>query len=53
MRDIHGVYLIWPETWMKRVEVLDLEGVGGKIEGVNDLVMEGKAMDNWGLLGHE
>ncbi|ESZ94857.1 hypothetical protein SBOR_4733 [Sclerotinia borealis F-4128] len=28
MRDIHGVYLVWPETWMKRVEVLDLEGVG-------------------------
>lgn len=53
MRDVHGVYLIWPETWMKRVEVLDLEGVGGRIEGVNDLVMEGKAMDNWGLLGNE
>lgn len=53
MRDIHGVYLIWPETWMKRVEVLDLEGVGGRIEGVNDLVMEGKAIDNWGLLGNE
>ncbi|QSZ36937.1 hypothetical protein DSL72_009028 [Monilinia vaccinii-corymbosi] len=53
MRDIHGVYLVWPETWMKRVEVLDLEGVGGRIEGVNDLVMEGKAMENWGLLGNE
>ncbi|KAF7862616.1 hypothetical protein EAF04_007489 [Stromatinia cepivora] len=53
MRDIHGVYLIWPETWMKRVEVLDLEGVGGGIEGVNDLVMEGKTMENWGLLGNE
>lgn len=53
MRHIHGLYLVWPETWMKRVEVLDLEGVGGRIEGVNDLVMEGKALDNWGLLGSE
>ncbi|KAI9648891.1 hypothetical protein NHQ30_001457 [Ciborinia camelliae] len=53
MRDIHGVYLVWPETWMKRVEVLDLEVVGGRIESVNDLVMEGKAMQNWGLLGNE
>ncbi|CAD6443847.1 45d2517d-ab71-480c-88e9-289a4eab1bf9 [Sclerotinia trifoliorum] len=53
MRDIHGVYLIWPETWMKRVEVLDLEGVGGRIEGVNDLVMEGKTVESFSLFGDE
>ncbi|PQE09097.1 hypothetical protein CJF31_00010524 [Rutstroemia sp. NJR-2017a BVV2] len=40
MRDVHGVYLIWPETWMKRVEVLDLEELGGRIERANDVVME-------------
>ncbi|KAM3066650.1 hypothetical protein ACMFMF_010156 [Clarireedia jacksonii] len=40
MRDVHGVYLIWPETWMKRVEVLDLEDLGGRIERANDVVMD-------------
>lgn len=39
MRDVHGVYLIWPATWMKRVEVLDLEDLGGEIERANDVVM--------------
>ncbi|KAH6680909.1 hypothetical protein B0J14DRAFT_684383 [Halenospora varia] len=29
MRDVHGIFLIWPETWMRRIEVLDLEPYGG------------------------
>ena len=39
MKDVHGVFLLWPETWMKRIEVLDLESCGGDIEGCNDLIM--------------
>jgi hypothetical protein len=24
MKDVHGVFLLWPDSWMRRVEVLDL-----------------------------
>lgn len=40
MKDVHGIFLLWPETWMRRVEVLDLDGFGGDIAGVNDFVMQ-------------
>lgn len=40
MRDVHGVFLLWPETWMRRIEVLDLEAFGGDIGGVNEAIME-------------
>jgi len=40
MRDVHGVFLLWPETWMRRIEVLDLEPFGGDIGGVNEVIME-------------
>lgn len=40
MRDVHGIFLIWPETWMRRIEVLDLEPYGGDIGGINDLIMD-------------
>ena len=39
MKDVHGVFLLWPETWVKRIEVLDLDAVGGEIESCNDLIM--------------
>jgi hypothetical protein len=26
MKDVHGVFLLWPDSWMRRVEVLDLVG---------------------------
>ena len=39
MKDVHGVFLLWPETWMKRIEVLDLDPFGGEIESCNDLIM--------------
>ncbi|RFU28078.1 hypothetical protein B7463_g8261, partial [Scytalidium lignicola] len=31
MKDVHGVYLVWPDTWMRRIEVLDLDRFGGDI----------------------
>lgn len=40
MRDVHGVFFLWPETWMKRIEVVDLEPYGGDIGGINNLMME-------------
>jgi hypothetical protein len=40
MKDVHGVYLIWPETWMKRIEVLDLDVFGGDIGACNEVIME-------------
>ncbi|CAG8979234.1 hypothetical protein HYALB_00011904 [Hymenoscyphus albidus] len=40
MRDVHGVFFLWPETWMKRIEVVDLEAYGGDIGGINNLMME-------------
>jgi len=39
MKDVHGVFLLWPETWMRRIEVLDLEVFGGDIESCNDVIM--------------
>lgn len=39
MKEVHGVFLLWPETWMRRVEVLDLEPFGGDIEACNDVMM--------------
>lgn len=39
MRDVHGVYLIWPDTWMRRIEVLDLDAFNGDIGVCNELVM--------------
>lgn len=39
MRDVHGVFLLWPETWMRRIEVLDLEPFGGDIGVCNDVIM--------------
>lgn len=41
MRDVHGVFLLWPDTWMKRVEVLDLDPFGGDIGVCNDVIMDG------------
>ncbi|RDL32014.1 uncharacterized protein BP5553_09416 [Venustampulla echinocandica] len=41
MRDVHGVFLLWPHTWMRRIEVLDLEPYGGDIGEINDLIMDG------------
>lgn len=40
MKDIHGVFLIWPETWVRRIEVLDLDAFGGDIVAVNEVVMD-------------
>lgn len=40
MRDVHGVFLLWPDTWMKRVEVLDLDPFGGDIGACNGVIME-------------
>ena len=39
MRDVHGVFLLWPETWMRRIEVLDLDAFGGDIGICNDVIM--------------
>ncbi|KAG0648634.1 hypothetical protein D0Z07_5086 [Hyphodiscus hymeniophilus] len=39
MKDIHGVFLIWPETWVRRIEVLDLDAFEGDIVAVNDIIM--------------
>jgi hypothetical protein len=41
MRDVHGVFFLWPDTWMRRIEVVDLEPYGGDIGGINNLMMEG------------
>jgi hypothetical protein len=41
MRDVHGVFFLWPDTWMRRIEVVDLEPYGGDIGGINNVVMEG------------
>ena len=40
MKDVHGVFLIWPETWVRRIEVLDLDEFEGDIVAVNDVVMD-------------
>ncbi|TVY87300.1 hypothetical protein LAWI1_G006388 [Lachnellula willkommii] len=40
MRDVHGLVCVWPETWIRRIEVLDLEPFGGDIGGIGEL-MEG------------
>jgi len=40
MKEVHGVYLLWPETWMKRIEVLDLDDFGGDIGRANEVIME-------------
>ena len=40
MKDIHGVFLIWPETWVRRIEVLDLDAFGGDIVAVNEVIMD-------------
>jgi len=40
MRDVHGVFLLWPDTWMKRIEVLDLDPFGGDIGVCNDVIMD-------------
>jgi hypothetical protein len=39
MKDVHGLFLIWPETWVRRIEVLDLDALGGDIMAVNEVVM--------------
>ncbi|PMD58562.1 uncharacterized protein K444DRAFT_531650 [Hyaloscypha bicolor E] len=41
MKDVHGVFLLWPETWMRRIEVLDLDAFGGDIGACNEVIMEG------------
>ena len=41
MRDVHGVFFLWPDTWMRRIEVVDLEPYGGDIGGINNLMMDG------------
>jgi hypothetical protein len=41
MKDVHGVFLLWPQTWMRRIEVLDLDAFGGDIGACNDVIMEG------------
>jgi hypothetical protein len=40
MKDVHGVFLLWPETWMRRIEVLNLDAFGGDIEACNEVIME-------------
>ncbi|KAH7305721.1 hypothetical protein BKA65DRAFT_199860 [Rhexocercosporidium sp. MPI-PUGE-AT-0058] len=40
MKDVHGVFLLWPETWMKRIEVLDLDAFGGDIGACNEVIMD-------------
>jgi hypothetical protein len=40
MKDVHGVFLLWPETWMRRIEVLDLDAFGGDIVAVNEVIMD-------------
>ncbi len=40
MKDVHGVFLLWPETWMRRIEVLDLDAFGGDIEACNEVIMD-------------
>jgi hypothetical protein len=40
MKDVHGVFLLWPETWMRRIEVLDLDAFGGDIGACNGAIME-------------
>ncbi|KAL3426785.1 hypothetical protein PVAG01_00294 [Phlyctema vagabunda] len=39
MKDVHGVFLLWPETWMRRIEVLDLDPYGGDIGVCNEIIM--------------
>jgi len=38
MRDVHGIFCLWPETWIRRIEVLDLEPFGGDIGGIGELI---------------
>lgn len=40
MKDVHGVFLLWPETWMRRIEVLDLDAFGGDIGACNEVIMD-------------
>lgn len=40
MKDVHGVFLLWPETWMRRIEVLDLDAYGGDIGACNEVIMD-------------
>ena len=40
MKNVHGVFLLWPETWMRRIEVLDLDAFGGDIAVANDVIMD-------------
>lgn len=40
MKDVHGVFLLWPETWMRRIEVLDLDQFGGDIGACNEVIMD-------------
>lgn len=40
MKDVHGVFLLWPQTWMRRIEVLDLDAFGGDIGACNEVIME-------------
>ena len=39
MRDVHRVFLLWPETWMGRIEVLDLDAFEGDIGACNEVIM--------------
>jgi hypothetical protein len=39
MKDVHGIFLLWPETWMRRIEVLDLDAFGGDIGACNQIIM--------------
>jgi len=40
MKDVHGVFLLWPQTWMRRIEVLDLDAFGGDIGACNEVIMD-------------
>ncbi|RDW94984.1 hypothetical protein BP5796_00747 [Coleophoma crateriformis] len=42
IKDVHGVFLLWPETWMRRVEVLDLEPFSGDIGACNEFLLDGR-----------
>lgn len=42
LKDVHGVFMIWPATWMKRIEVLDLDFVNGDITACNGVIMSGE-----------
>lgn len=37
---LSAVYLLWPDTWLKRIEVLDLEEYGDDIGRASEMLLE-------------